>query len=110
MTVKDLIDSNLFELICEGPDTSAPVDGVFCCDLLSIAMGRGKPDHAWVTVMGNINSLAVLRLTDMSCIVLAEGAALDDEAKEKAAQVGTTVLRSKEPVFETALKIHGLIK
>ena len=110
MTVKDIIDSGSFELLCEGSDTSVPVEGVFCCDLLSVAMGKGRPDCAWVTVMGNINSLAVLHLTDMSCIVLAENAALDPEAEKKAAEVGITVLRSKEPVFETSLIIYNMLR
>ena len=57
------------------------VTRVFCCDLLSIAMGRAPADCAWVTVMGNMNTLAVASLADVSCVVLAEGTALDEEKR-----------------------------
>ena len=108
MKVSDILKSGDFSVICEG-DPGLDVEGVFCCDLLSVAMGKGQAGFAWVTVMGNINTLAVLHLTDMSCIILAEGAALDDDAKAKAAQLGITVLGSTEPIFESALKIHGML-
>ena len=61
---------------------------------------------AWVTVMGNINTLAVMTLTDMACIVLAESAAMDEVGLEKARTEGFTILRTKKPVFQAALEIY----
>ena len=107
MTVKELIDSGMFELINEGAHTDTQITDVFCCDLLSIAMSRGIEGAAWVTVMGNVNTLAVLSLTDMSCIVLAEGTNLDQAAKAKAIEQKITVLRTDDPEFKAGLKIHG---
>ena len=109
MTVQQLIDSGLFEIVNVGDDTDRELSGIFCCDLLSIAMGRGKENAVWVTVMGNINTLAVMSLTDMACIVLAEGAAMDEPGIAKAKQQGFTVLRTGEPIFETSLKIHEIL-
>ena len=106
MTVGELIDSGKFEVVRAGRDLDRRVDGVFCCDLLSIAMSRGKEGAAWVTVMGNVNTLAVLELTDMACIVLAEGARMDETGLAKADEEGYTILRTEEPEFEAALKIH----
>ena len=56
----------------------------FCCDLLSFVMGRAPADCAWITVMGNVNAIAVAVLADTACIVLAENAALDGEACTRA--------------------------
>lgn len=109
MTVQDLIDTGRFACVNRGNDTEREVTCVFCCDLLSVAMGRGKEDAAWVTVMGNINTLAVASLTDMSCIILAEGAEMDAVARDKAEKEGITVLRTPEPIFETALAVHRMI-
>ena len=47
---------------------------------------------------------------DGGCVVIAEGAQLDDTAMQKAQQQGVTVLRTDLPVFEAALKVHELIK
>ena len=60
-------------------------------------------DFAWVTVMGNMNTLAVATLADAACIILAEGAALDETARKKAEQQDIMVLATEEPVFEAAL-------
>ena len=64
MKLQTLIDSNLFELVNRGDDLDRDISRVFCCDLLSIAMGKAPTDGAWVTVMANMNTLAVAALTD----------------------------------------------
>ena len=109
MRIQDLIDSGLFEIVYQGQDADRQITDVFCCDLLSVAMSRGVEDAAWVTVMGNINTLAVKTLTDMACIVLAEGAPLDEAALNKAKQEEYTILRTQDAIFPTALKIHSML-
>ena len=82
------------------------VTKVFCCDLLSIAMGKAPADGAWVTVMGNVNTIAVATLADVSCVIMAEEVSLDEVARARAKEQGVTVLATEEPVFEAALKVH----
>ena len=109
MTVAELINKDIFKVLVEGEETSADIGKVFCCDLLSIAMSRASAGCAWVTVMGNINTLAVATLTDAACIILAEGIDLDDAALAKAKEEGITVLQTESPVFEAALAVHELL-
>lgn len=109
MTIRELIDSGLFKTVNQGEDLDRTVDSVFCCDLLSIAMGKAPAGCAWVTVMGNINTLAVVALTDAACVVLAGGVQLDAAAAAKAAQQQITVLSTDESIFEAALAIHQRI-
>ena len=109
MRLETLIDSNLFELVNKGDDLDRDISKVFCCDLLSVAMGKAPADGAWVTVMANMNTLAVAALTDTSCIILAEGASLDDASVQKASDQGITVFATDLPVFEAALKVHGML-
>ena len=78
MTVQQLIEADLFTLQAQG-DTTKSISKIFCCDLLSIAMSKAPADAAWVTVMGNRNTLAVASLADVSCIILAEGVCLSPE-------------------------------
>ena len=106
MKVEEL--KTLFASVNEG-DMEREVKGVFCCDLLSIAMGKAPADYAWVTVMANVNTLAVASLTDVACVVLAEGAKLDEATAAKAAEQGITVFETKEPIFEAALRIRDRI-
>lgn len=106
MTIQELIDSQMFETINAGDDTDRDISGLFCCDLLSIAMGRAPACSAWVTVMGNMNTLAVASLCDVACVILAEGVSLDEIAAGKAAMQGITVLRTEQPIFDAALAVH----
>ena len=82
--------------------------GVYCCDLLSVAMARATSDGAWVTVIGNANAVAVANLTEVACIILAEGYSYDDAAIV-AAKGKVSLYRSEAPVFETALSINELL-
>lgn len=106
MTVNDLIQTGEFKVLNEGDNSKREISVPYCCDLLSIAMGRMPADAAWVTVMGNINTLAVATLADASCIILAEGSALDEPAQNKAKEQGITVFMTTLPIFDAALFIY----
>ena len=107
-TVQTLIDAGLFALKEPG-NASRKIAKVFCCDLLSIAMSKAPENGAWVTVMGHRNSLAVASLADVSCVILAEGAALTPEALACAEKEEITVFYTELPGFEAALAVHGLL-
>ncbi len=106
MTVRELTEKQLFHVVNMGNDTDREITKVFCCDLLSIAMGKAPADSAWVTVMGNVNTIAVATLADAACVVIAEGAAVDEVARIRAKEQGVTVLATQEPIFDAALRIH----
>ena len=108
MTVQQLLDSGVFTVSNIGNDPGREITVPFCCDLLSIAMGRAPEGCAWVTVMGNMNTLAVASLTDAACVIMAEGAAMDDAAMKKAKEQGITVLGTDQPIFDAALKIYQM--
>ncbi|MDO4268868.1 MAG: hypothetical protein Q4C73_10380 [Eubacteriales bacterium] len=105
MKVQDLIDSGEFAVVCQGEGAEREITKPFCCDLLSVAMGRAPAGCAWVTVMGNMNTLAVASLADAACIIMAEGASLDEMALKKAGQQDITVLSTEQPEFEAALAV-----
>jgi len=102
--IEKLIESGDFTL--ETANYGREIKSVYCCDLLSVVMGRATADCAWITVMGNVNSVAVAVLADVACIVVAENIPLDEQAKIRAEQKEVTVLKTKLPIFEAALKIH----
>ena len=83
MTVQELIDSGIFGVVNAGEGLEREITKPFCCDLLSIAMGHAPEGCAWVTVMGNMNTLAVASLADAEI----------------------TVLETEEPIFEAALAV-----
>lgn len=91
------------------PDGEREIDGVYIGDLLSWVMGRAQMDNAWITIMNNVNVIAVASLADTSCVILAEGATLPEDIVETAKEKEINVLISSEPIYETALKLHSLL-
>ena len=108
MTVNELKDKlNLKPLVED--DYDREVKDCYIGDLLSWVMGRAPADSAWLTVMGNINSIAVATLADVSCIILVENAALDDNAKAKAEMHGVNILTTEENSYTVAVALSKLI-
>ena len=85
------------------------VGGVYACDLLSWVIGRAAENAALVTVMTNVNVIAVAVMADLSCVVLSEGVRLDNAELLKAQQNGVAVLSSDKPTFETCVELNRIL-
>ena len=109
MTVEQVIQTNQFKVISKGNSTDRTIEDIFCCDLLSIAMSKAPAGCAWVTVMANMNTLAVASLTEAALILLAEGVVLDTDAQMKAGSEGITVLACEKSIYHTAKQLDALI-
>ena len=84
------------------PDGEREISGVYIGDLLSWVMGRAKADDAWITIMSNINIVAVASLADVACIILAEGVQLERAVTETATTKGVNILSCTLPAYEAA--------
>lgn len=102
MTVNELAAMPGFTAVSI-PDGDREITNVYIGDLLSWVMGRAKADGAWITIMSNINIVAVASLADVACIILAEGVTLDAAVTETANAKGVNILTSDLPAYETAM-------
>ena len=109
MTVKQMCETAGFEMLSPAPETETDITVPFCCDLLSWAMGRAPEGCAWVTVIANLNTIAVAELTDAACVIFAEGVTPDEKIVMRAIEQGVCLISSTEPEFETALKVYKAI-
>ncbi|MBE6738314.1 MAG: hypothetical protein E7566_06660 [Ruminococcaceae bacterium] len=105
MTVNDLCNIDGFSPVSL-PDGDREINGVYIGDLLSWVMGKARSDNAWITIMSNINTLAVATLTDVSCIILAEGVTLEDNIRTAAESKGINVISSRYSAYDTALILN----
>ena len=106
MTVQQLIDTiplTVFHL----DDPDRPVEGGYCGDLLSWVMGRAPAGGAWLTIMSNVNVAAVAALTDVACVVLAEGVTPDAPLLDRARTQGITLLGTDLSVYDCAIKLSA---
>ena len=108
MTVNELCEKCGFSAVVLA-DGDREVIGCYIGDLLSWVMGRAGADNAWITIMSNINIIAVASLADVSCIILSEGVTVDDDIIETAKQKEVNILSSALPSYETAVKISQMI-
>lgn len=104
MTVNDFAAKQGFGVVAM-PDGEREIKGVYIGDLLSWVMGRAKADDAWITIMSNINIVAVASLADVACIILAEGVILDASVIETANAKGVNILSAEMPAYEAAMQI-----
>ncbi len=98
MTVKEAIERFGFEALAL-PDPNREIAGGYCGDLLSWVMTRLQADEAWVTIMNNVNVIAVASLADAACVILSENAEVDEAFIAKANEQGVNVLRSAQASF-----------
>ncbi len=108
MKVKDLASLSGFEVVTL-PDGEREIDGVYIGDLLSWVMGRAQSGNAWITIMSNVNILAVASLADTSCIVLAEGVSVEQEVVNTALEKEINILKTDMDIYNTAVMLNDII-
>ncbi len=108
MNVNELASSCGFKFVCS-VEPEREVNGAYVGDLLSWVMGRAEADNAWITIMSNINVIAVASLADVACVILAEGVIPEQQFLDTASGKGINVLLSDKPIYETALLISGKV-
>lgn len=108
MDVKNLVEELGLKVLC-GENLEREISGCYCGDLLSWVMSRANEGDVWLTVMGNINSVGVAVLADVTCIVLTENAALDEDALNRAKQNDVIILQTDKNSYQMAAAISKLI-
>jgi hypothetical protein len=90
------------------PEGEREVEGVYIGDLLSWVMGRAQSDNVWLTIMSNLNVVAVATLSDVSCILLCEGVTLEESVRSTAEEKGINILATSLTAYEAAKKLAEL--
>lgn len=85
------------------------VCGVYAGDLLSWVMGHAEESNILVTIMSNLNVLAVASLLDLSCVILTEGVVPDCEFMNTAKEKEINVLSTNLTTYETCVKLAGVL-
>jgi len=108
--VKDLLKEENFRIIAGEEGIEKELQGVYIGDLLSWVMAHLQENEAWITIQSHVNVIAVGVLNDAACILLAEGASLDEDAKKKANEENLAVIETNLTAYELAVKVNKLMK
>ncbi len=106
MTVSSLLNYGFKSIVMSEPDRE--VSGVYIGDLLSWVMSSAKCDNVWLTIMSNINVIAVASLVDVSCIILTEDVTLAEEVIKQALLKNINVLSTDKTSYESAKTLSEL--
>ena len=108
MLIKDIINKLGLEVL-NLADGEREVTGGYTGDLLSWVMGRAESHMLWVTIMTNVNILAVATLRDLPAVLIAEDAEIAPEIVQKAAEQEITLLRSPKSAYALCVELGRLL-
>ena len=108
MKLSEVITALDLKVLTECEYEDREITGGYAGDLLSWVMGKAQSGNVWVTIMSNINIVAVASLTDAACILLSEGVVPEQNVLDKAALQDVVVLSSNLSTYELVWKLHEL--
>ncbi|MBR6917923.1 MAG: hypothetical protein IKN38_07035 [Clostridia bacterium] len=90
------------------PCASTEFDGVYVGDFLSRAMSRVEEGNLWVTIMSNVNVVAVASLSDAAAVILAEGVAMAPDVIDAAREKGVAVFTSEMSAYDICVALGNM--
>lgn len=96
--LRTIADSIGLSHICGSLDKE--VTGCYAGDLLSWVMSHAQYGDVWVTIMSNINVVAVASLTECACVIMAEGVKPEPDVLKVAEEKDITIFSSPRSTFE----------
>ena len=105
-TLNEIRDALALTALTDVPDRE--VTGVYAGDLLSWVMSHAAYGDAWVTIMSNVNVIAVATLVDVACVILTEGVTLAADEIGLANAKHVAVFTTEKSTFEVCRAIAAL--
>ena len=109
MTVKELVNALDAHIVSGNESLERQVKCGYACDLLSLVMGRGPESSIWMTVMGNVNAVAVASLADIACVLVCEGCEVDEAAIQKAQMQDIAIAKTEMTIYDACVKVSQLL-
>lgn len=110
MTVNDVSNALNMKVISGSSNLNREVSGVYICDLLSWVMSHANQGDLWITVLTNLNIVAVAALADVACIVIPEGIHVEEQTVNKANEEGIVILQSDMTSYNICTEVYERLK
>lgn len=109
MNLQTIIDKLDLQVLTEQRLFSTiEVQAGYMSDLLSCVMTGAKPNSLWVTLIANINIVAVASLLEIAAIIITEDAQPDEATIERANREGVVLLSTSKGNYEVAGLLWGM--
>lgn len=108
MQVKEFVEKTGFQVYASPSALEKEITGVFVGDLLSWVMGNSEENQVWITVQSHLNIVAVSALKEISCLVIAHGAEVEEETINKAIEENIAICTSDLSAYDICKKCAEL--
>lgn len=105
MTVKEMMEKLELFMVAGASGIEKEITSGYVGDLLSWVMANAKQGDVWITIQSHMNIIAIASLLNLSCIIVAEGAHIDQETVEKANEEGITLFSSDMNAYDIIKKL-----
>lgn len=109
MTVREIAEKLKLTPVSVSDDTREVLGG-YAGDLLSWVMGRVPEDAVWITIMSNVNVVAVAVLRDVAMVVVAEGSDIPAEVVARAAEQEVNLYAATADVYTLCAALSRLLE
>ena len=109
ISAQNVVEKMNLEVLCL-PDPDAEITDAYTGDLLSWVMGRSSAGQAWVTIMTNINIVAVASLQELPLVILCDNSRPDDDVIARARENGINLAMTAESSFHVCAQLAKLLE
>lgn len=109
LTLQTILDNIVLKVLTEPVDFSEiEITSGYSSDLLSCVMTGAKTDGIWVTLIANINIVAVASLLEIPAIIITENAQPDAATIARANQEGIVLLSTPAGSYQVVGRLWQL--
>lgn len=109
MNLQTIIEKLNLTLLTEERDfSSIQIESGYQSDLLSCVMTGAQPQSIWITLIANINIVAVASLLEISAIIITENAQPNQETISRANMEEVVLLSTSASNFQVAGQLWDL--
>lgn len=91
------------------PEPEREFSSVYAGDLLSWVMSHAEKGSAWITVMTNPTVIALALMCEFACVIITDGADVDDDFTALAKEKNVDLLRSHLSSYEVCARIAEMM-
>lgn len=109
MKLSDIKNHSEFILLTNPIEIDKIILDCYIGDLLSDVIANAKKGSLLITVLSNINTLAVAYLKLFPCIIITSNVPVDKEIINKANELNISIFSTSRTSFEVGIIIHKLL-
>lgn len=103
--IKDILNKD-YHVLTHSSLLNTSFHGIYATDLLSQAIFAAKHKQALITIISNLNTVAVAVMMDIPCIIITSNKDVSEQMIDKANQEHITILKTTLHTHEVIIDMY----